>query len=116
MQRREDVTECLWVSSAAVLQPQHGRDVPQHPAQGPRAQAQRVQLWPGASGRSAAEGPHQEAGLQGRLCESTTSLLKTPDLTLYVSDITSGTAHPRLIIGGSAGQGDSTESVVIQTS
>lgn len=66
----EKLTRCrVWflLATAPVLQSQHGWDVQQHPAQGAGAQAQRVERRPGAAGGAPAEGPHQEAGREGRL-------------------------------------------------
>lgn len=60
---------CRPSSAASVLQPQHGRDVRQHPQQAAAAQAQHLQRGPTPAGGPAAEGADQEAGLQGRLCE-----------------------------------------------
>lgn len=56
-------------SPASVLQPQHGRDVWQHPEQAAAAEAQHLQRCPTPAGGSAAEGPYQEARLHQRLCK-----------------------------------------------
>lgn len=55
--------------TATILQPQHSRNVQQHPAQGSGAQAQCVKCRQGTAGGASAEGPHPEAGSERRLCK-----------------------------------------------
>lgn len=56
-------------SPASVLQPEHSRDVRQHPEQAAAAETQHFQRGEASAGGPAAEGPDQAAGLHRGLCK-----------------------------------------------